>query len=102
MDIYGAPAVDVRRKVGMVFQFHCLFEHLSAIENVCLAPVHAHSEIPQGTPLREQYCCCTRTTARTLCSIRVSLWWRIHKAGIRYSNMVPVQESRTGRPSGAT
>ena len=30
------------RKVGMVFQFHCLFEHLSALENVCLAPVHAH------------------------------------------------------------
>jgi len=28
--------------VGMVFQFHCLFEHLTALENVCLAPVHAH------------------------------------------------------------
>lgn len=32
----------LRRKVGMVFQFHCLFEHLSAIDNVCLAPVYAH------------------------------------------------------------
>jgi ABC-type polar amino acid transport system ATPase subunit len=32
----------LRREVGMVFQFHCLFEHLSALENVCLAPVHAH------------------------------------------------------------
>jgi len=32
----------LREKVGMVFQFHCLFEHLSAIDNVCLAPVHAH------------------------------------------------------------
>ncbi len=30
------------RKVGMVFQFHYLFEHLSALENVCLAPIHAH------------------------------------------------------------
>ncbi len=30
------------RKVGMVFQFHCLFEHLSALRNVCLAPVHVH------------------------------------------------------------
>lgn len=30
----------LRRKVGMVFQFHCLFEHLSAIHNVCLALVH--------------------------------------------------------------
>jgi ABC-type polar amino acid transport system ATPase subunit len=34
------------RKVGMVFQFHCLFEHLSAIQNVCLAPVHAHGVAP--------------------------------------------------------
>ncbi len=24
----------------MVFQFHFLFEHLSALDNVCLAPVH--------------------------------------------------------------
>jgi ABC-type polar amino acid transport system ATPase subunit len=30
------------RKVGMVFQFHCLFEHLTAVANVCLAPVHAY------------------------------------------------------------
>ena len=27
-------------KVGMVFQFHYLFEHLTAIDNVTLAPVH--------------------------------------------------------------
>jgi len=32
----------LRTKVGMVFQFHCLFEHLTAIENVWLAPVHVH------------------------------------------------------------
>ena len=43
----GAPASSdtlrrLRRKVGMVFQFHCLFEHMSAISNVCLAPVHVH------------------------------------------------------------
>lgn len=42
----GASALAVRnrnadcRHVGMVFQFHHLFEHLTAIENVCLAPVH--------------------------------------------------------------
>jgi ABC-type polar amino acid transport system ATPase subunit len=36
----------LRRKVAMVFQFHCLFEHLSAMENICLAPVHA-----RGVPL---------------------------------------------------
>jgi len=37
---------DLRRKVGMVFQFHCLFEHLTALQNVCLAPVHAHGVEP--------------------------------------------------------
>jgi ABC-type polar amino acid transport system ATPase subunit len=26
----------------MVFQFHCLFEHMSAAQNVWLAPVHVH------------------------------------------------------------
>jgi ABC-type polar amino acid transport system ATPase subunit len=36
----------LRRQVGIVFQFHCLFEHLSAIDNVCLAPVHAHGLAP--------------------------------------------------------
>jgi ABC-type polar amino acid transport system ATPase subunit len=43
------PAAALRRlrpQVGMVFQFHCLFEHLSAIDNICLAPVHAHGVAP--------------------------------------------------------
>jgi polar amino acid transport system ATP-binding protein len=30
----------LRRKVGMVFQFHCLFEHLPALQNVTLALEH--------------------------------------------------------------
>jgi ABC-type polar amino acid transport system ATPase subunit len=30
----------LRRSVGFVFQFHCLFEHMTALQNVCLAPVH--------------------------------------------------------------
>lgn len=40
-----APAAVLQRlrtKVGMVFQFHCLFEHLSAQQNVTLALVHVH------------------------------------------------------------
>jgi len=42
-----APTVKaLRRKVGFVFQFHCLFEHLNALRNICLAPVHAY-----GMPL---------------------------------------------------
>jgi len=43
---------QLRRKVGMVFQFHCLFEHLSALSNVCLAPVHAHGVAPVAAAAR--------------------------------------------------
>jgi ABC-type polar amino acid transport system ATPase subunit len=32
---------DLRRRVGMVFQHHHLFDHLTALENITLAPVHA-------------------------------------------------------------
>jgi ABC-type polar amino acid transport system ATPase subunit len=31
---------ELHRRVGMVFQFHHLFEHLTALHNVWLAPVH--------------------------------------------------------------
>lgn len=31
---------ELQQRVGMVFQFHFLFEHLSALHNVSLAPVH--------------------------------------------------------------
>jgi ABC-type polar amino acid transport system ATPase subunit len=30
----------LHQRVGMVFQFHFLFDHLCALDNVCLAPVH--------------------------------------------------------------
>jgi ABC-type polar amino acid transport system ATPase subunit len=33
---------QLRRQVGLVFQFHHLFEHLSSLRNVTLAPVHAY------------------------------------------------------------
>ena len=36
----------LRRNVGFVFQFHCLFEHMSALQNVCLAPVHVYGRAP--------------------------------------------------------
>jgi ABC-type polar amino acid transport system ATPase subunit len=32
---------SLRRRIGMVFQAHSLFEHLSVLENVTLAPIHA-------------------------------------------------------------
>ena len=36
----GATRRDLHRSVGIVFQFHCLFSHMSALDNVSLAPVH--------------------------------------------------------------
>jgi ABC-type polar amino acid transport system ATPase subunit len=36
----------------MVFQFHCLFEHLSALDNICLAPVHAYGVTAQDAERR--------------------------------------------------
>jgi ABC-type polar amino acid transport system ATPase subunit len=44
----------LRRQTGLVFQFHCLFEHVSALENVCLAPVHAHG-VPRGDAERRAH-----------------------------------------------
>ena len=41
---HGAIASALRSKVGLVFQLHHLFEHLSALHNVWLAPVHARGE----------------------------------------------------------
>ena len=32
--------VPLRRELGMVFQSHALFEHLTVLENITLAPVH--------------------------------------------------------------
>lgn len=40
--IDGEALRGLRRKVGMVFQFHYLFEHMTAVHNVWLAPVHVH------------------------------------------------------------
>ena len=51
-ELSPATLRDLRRKVGMVFQFHCLFEHLPALANVCLAPVHAHGVAPADAERR--------------------------------------------------
>jgi polar amino acid transport system ATP-binding protein len=39
--------VDVRRRLGMVFQAFNLFPHLTALQNVVLAPVRAH-DVPRA------------------------------------------------------
>lgn len=43
LDVPDAGEVSAG-KAGMVFQFHYLFEHLSAIDNVTLALIHVHRE----------------------------------------------------------
>jgi polar amino acid transport system ATP-binding protein len=45
---------DLHRKVGMVFQFHCLFEHLTARHNVWLAPVHVYKAERASSETRAQ------------------------------------------------
>ena len=42
---------DLHRSVGMVFQFHHLFSHMTALRNVWLAPVHVLGE-PRETAER--------------------------------------------------
>ena len=37
----GRVSID-RKNVGMVFQYHYLFEHLTVIQNVTLAPIYVH------------------------------------------------------------
>jgi ABC-type polar amino acid transport system ATPase subunit len=36
----AAASARVPQHAGMVFQFHHLFEHLTVLDNICLAPVH--------------------------------------------------------------
>ncbi len=51
--VLAAPELrQLRRRVGLVFQFHCLFEHLTAMQNVTLAPVHAHGVAPAAAGAR--------------------------------------------------
>lgn len=42
LDARATHHAELHHKVGMVFQFHCLWDHLSAAENVWLAPVHVY------------------------------------------------------------
>jgi ABC-type polar amino acid transport system ATPase subunit len=49
----AGPALKaLRRQVGLVFQFHHLFEHMSVMANICLAPVHAHGVAPEDARRR--------------------------------------------------
>jgi len=56
LDRLAGGEVEVGR-VGMVFQFHHLFEHLSAAHNVWLAPVHALKQPRADAELHQQLVC---------------------------------------------
>jgi polar amino acid transport system ATP-binding protein len=45
---------ELQQRVGMVFQFHFLFEHLSALQNVSLAPVHVQHAPKANADQRSQ------------------------------------------------
>jgi ABC-type polar amino acid transport system ATPase subunit len=47
---------DLRRLVGVVFQFHHLFAHLTVIENVSLAQVHVRSVSRHDADARSRAC----------------------------------------------
>ena len=43
---------QLRSRVGFVFQFHHLFEHLTVLKNVTLAPLHVHRVQPAAAEAR--------------------------------------------------
>lgn len=43
---------ELRRRIGMVFQLHYLFDHLTALRNVTLAPVHVARVTPRQAETR--------------------------------------------------
>src|SRR5258705_311009 len=46
------PPAAPRARIGMVFQQFNLFEHLTALENICEAPVRVHGERPDQARAR--------------------------------------------------
>jgi ABC-type polar amino acid transport system ATPase subunit len=48
----GRTLADLHARVGMVFQFHHLFAHMTAVQNVWLAPVHVRRERRQDAEQR--------------------------------------------------
>ena len=63
----------LHRSVGLVFQFHHLFEHLSALDNVCLAPVHVYAT-PRAEAERRARDLFTQLGVETRASARPHEW----------------------------
>ena len=48
----GTELRQLRSRIGLVFQFHHLFEHLTVLKNVTLAPLHVHRVQPAAAEAR--------------------------------------------------
>ncbi len=48
----GTELRRLRSRIGLVFQFHHLFEHLTVLKNVTLAPLHVHRVAPAAADTR--------------------------------------------------
>jgi len=48
----GTELRRLRSRIGLVFQFHHLFEHLTVLKNVTLAPLHVHRVAPAAAEAR--------------------------------------------------
>jgi ABC-type polar amino acid transport system ATPase subunit len=48
----GTELRRLRSRIGLVFQFHHLFEHLTVLKNVTLAPTHVHRVAPAAAEAR--------------------------------------------------
>ena len=48
----GTELRRLRSRIGLVFQFHHLFEHLPVLKNVTLAPLHVHRVQPAAAEAR--------------------------------------------------
>jgi ABC-type polar amino acid transport system ATPase subunit len=73
---HGARARELHSRVAMVFQFHHLFAHLTALHNVWLAPVHVH-HVPKADAERRGRLASdpAPTRCRTNClAARPSVW----------------------------
>ncbi len=54
----GRQLRELRSRVGMVFQFHHLFAHMTALHNVWLAPVHVSTW--RALPRKRERASCSR------------------------------------------
>ncbi len=67
---HARDVIEVRKRIGMIFQQFNLYPHLTALQNVMLAPVVVHREARQAVEARARalldrwYCACRIASTR--------------------------------------